>query len=105
MRLRSLIRHPPPPLTIPILTYEDLPASLDRLEQELGKMRALDRTIVWDDIDRAPTVSSFSGFQMPNIKPFGGIGCPRAHLRLYSLVMGALCRDDTQLVCPISIIL
>ena len=35
---------------------------------------------------------------MPDIERFSGIGCPRAHLRLYSLVMRALGRDDAQLV-------
>ena len=60
-------------------------------------MRVPDRTIVWDDIDRPPTVSSLAGFQMLDIERFSGIGCLRACLRLYSLVMRALGRDDTQL--------
>ena len=36
---------------------------------------------------------------------FTSIGCPRAHLKLYSLVMRALSRDDTQLVAlfPLSL--
>ena len=35
---------------------------------------------------------------MPNIERFIGIRCPRAHLKLLSLVMRALARDDTHLV-------
>ena len=54
-----------------------------------------DKTIDWDDSDRPPTVNSLTDFQMLDIKRFTGIGYPRAHLRLYSLVMRALGRDDT----------
>ena len=55
-------------------------------------------TIIWDDNDKPPTITSLTSFQMPDIKRFTGIGCPRAHLRLYSLVMRVLGRDNGQLV-------
>ena len=58
-------------------------------------MRILDRTIVWDDIDKPPTVSLLAGFQMSDKERFTTIGCPRAHPRLYNLFMRALGRDDT----------
>ena len=57
-----------------------------------------DMTMVWDDSDRPPIVSSLTSFQMPNIERFTYVGCPPAHLRLYSLVMRAFGRDDGQLV-------
>ena len=72
---------------MPILIYEDLHACL-------GQMRVFDRTIVWDDSDKPSIISSLTSFQMPDIKRFTGFGFPRAHLRLYSLVMRALGRDD-----------
>ena len=61
---------------MPISIYEDLPTLLDKLEQELGRMGVPDRTIVWDDIDIPPTVSSLAGFQMLDIEKLSGIGCP-----------------------------
>ena len=61
-------------------------------------------TIVWDDDDRPPIVTSLTSFQMPDIKRFTTTGCPRAHLRLYRLVMRGLGRDDGQFFCLISII-
>ena len=63
------------------------------------------RTIVWDDSERPPTFSLLTSFQMPYIERFTGIRCPRAHLRLYGLVMRALSRDDRQLVAlfPLSL--
>ena len=68
-------------------------------------MRVPDRTIIWDDIDIAPIVSSLVGFQMHDIEILNGIRCPRAHLRLYALVMRVLGRDDTQMVAlfPLSL--
>ena len=53
-----------------------------------------DRTIVWDDSNRPPIVSSLTSFHMHDIERFIGVGCPRVHVRLYSLVMRALGRDD-----------
>ena len=88
---------------IPILTSEGLHVRLDRLEHQLGQMRVSDRIIDWDDSERPPIARA--SFQMPAIVRFTDIGCPRAHLKLYSLVMTALGRYDTQLVAlfPLSL--
>ena len=90
---------------MPITISKDLYACFDMLEQQLGQMRVSDRTIVRDDGDKPPTIGFLTSFQMPDIERFTGIGCPRAHLRLYSLVMRALGRDDRQLVAlfPLSL--
>ena len=68
-------------------------------------MRVSDRTIVWDDGERPAMVNSLASFQILDINSFTGIRCPRAHLKLYSLVMRALSRDDTQLIAlfPLSL--
>ena len=83
---------------MPFPISEDLHACLDRLEQQLGHMKVSDMTMVWDDSDRPSIVSSLTSFQMPNIKRFTYVGCPRAHLRPYSLVMRSFGRDEGQLV-------
>ena len=64
-----------------------------------------DRAIIWDDSDRPLVVSSLVNFQMPKIKRLIGIGCPQAHLRLYSLVIRAHSKDNAQLVAlfPLSL--
>ena len=92
-------------MPMPITISKDLHACLGRLEQQLGQMRVSDRIIVRDDGDRPPTVGLLTSFQMPNIERFTSIGCPRARLRLYSLIMRALGRDDGQLVAlfPLSL--
>ena len=86
---------PQPYVPMPILTSKDLHFCLDRLEHQLGWMRLSNRTIDWDDSDRPPIVSSLVDFQMLDIERFAGIRCPRAHLRIYILVMRALGRDET----------
>ena len=37
-------------------------------------------------------------FRMPEIKRYTGIGCPRIHLRLYSIVMRSHSLDEAQMI-------
>ena len=37
-------------------------------------------------------------FRMPEIERYTGIGCPRIHLRLYSMVMRAHGLDESQMI-------
>ena len=50
-------------------------------------MRTSDGAITWEDFDGALVASLSAKFRMPEIEKYTGIGCPRIHLRLYSIVM------------------
>ena len=50
-------------------------------------MRTSDVAINWEDFDGALVASLSAKFRMPEIERYTGIGCPRIHLRLYSIVM------------------
>ncbi|RVW62528.1 hypothetical protein CK203_062266 [Vitis vinifera] len=54
-----------------------------------------DTQLAKDDI---PAASLPTKFRMPDIERYSGIGCPKIHLRLYSIVMRAHGIDDAQLV-------
>ncbi|RVX00160.1 hypothetical protein CK203_026709 [Vitis vinifera] len=87
------------PLTIvPTPISEDPHARMDRLEQKLRQMRTSEGTITWEDFDGAPVASLPAKFRMPEIERYTGIGCPRIHLRLYSMVMRAHGLDEAQMV-------
>ncbi|RVW74439.1 hypothetical protein CK203_058149 [Vitis vinifera] len=90
--------YPPiPPLT-PILASEDAHACMDRLEQRMRHMRISDRSISWDDFDGAPVANLPAQFKMVEIERYTGIGCPKIHFRLYSIVMRAHGLDEAQLI-------
>ena len=61
-------------------------------------MRDPDEMISWDDPDDVPVATLPVGFRMPDIERYTGVGCPRIHLRLYSIVMRALGLDEAQLL-------
>ena len=61
-------------------------------------MRTSNGVITWEDFDRALVASLLAKFRMPEIKRYMGIGCPRIHLRLYSMVMRAHGLDEAQMV-------
>ena len=96
--LHSQIEIAPPPITLPILTSEDLHTHMDRLEQRMRQMMALDGVITWEDFDKAPVVSLLAKFMMPEIERYTGIGCPCIHLTLSSTVMRAHELDEAQMV-------
>ncbi|RVW91783.1 hypothetical protein CK203_045918 [Vitis vinifera] len=52
-------------------------------------MRISDRAISWDDFDGAPMANLPAQFKMVEIERYTGIGCPKIHFRLYSIVMRA----------------
>ena len=54
--------------------------------------------MTWDDRDGKPVASFPAKFSMPDIERYGGIGCPKIHLRLYNTVMRAHGIDNAQLV-------
>ena len=54
--------------------------------------------MTWDDRDGTPAVNLPAKFHMPDIERYSGIGCPKIHLRLYSIVIRARGIDDAQLV-------
>ena len=64
----------------------------------MRQIRLQDRGLTWDDRDDIPAASLPTKFRMPDIERYSGIGCPKIHLRLYSIVMRAHGIDDAQLV-------
>ena len=83
-----------PPI-VTLVTVIEVPHSrIDRLEQRIRRKRDLDETISWDDNDDMPVASLPINFRMLNIERYIGVGCPRIHLRLYSIVMRALDLDE-----------
>ena len=51
-----------------------------------------------DDFDGLPVASLSAKFRMPEIEQYMGIGCPRIHLRLYSIMMRAHGLDEAQMI-------
>ena len=96
--LHSQIEVATPPVTLLIPTSEDPHAYMDRLEQRLRQIRTSDGAITWEDFDGALVASLSAKFRMPEIERYTGIGCPRIHLRLYSMVMRAHGLDEAQMV-------
>ena len=79
-------------------TLEDAHARMDRLERRMRQMRVSYGGIVWDDFDGLPVANLPAKFRMPEIKRYTGIGCPRIHLRLYSIVMRSHSLDEAQMI-------
>ncbi|KAJ9684797.1 hypothetical protein PVL29_016999 [Vitis rotundifolia] len=71
---------------------------MDRLEQRLRQLRTPDRAVTWEDFDEAPVASLPPDFKMPDFEKFTGIGCPRIHLRLYSILMRAHGLEEPHLI-------
>ncbi|WJZ83091.1 hypothetical protein VitviT2T_002800 [Vitis vinifera] len=97
---------PPPTITVSppmVPTIEDTrlakqEAKVERLESMMRQIRLQDGGLTWDDRDGIPAASLPPKFRMPDIERYSGIGCPKIHLRLYSIVMRAHGIDDAQLV-------
>ena len=96
--LHSQTKVPPPPVTVPTPTLEDLHSRMDRLEQRLRQLRTSEGAITWKDFDGAPVANLPTKFRMLEIERYMGIGCPCIHLRLYSTVMRAHGLDEAQMV-------
>ena len=52
-------------------------------------MRVSDGVTGWDDFDSTPTIELSLDFKMLEIKRYTTRGCPRSHLRLYTIIMRA----------------
>ena len=87
-----------PPAVIPTTGTDDAYARMDRLEQRMRQMRVLDGSVLWDDFEDMSVTSLPAKFRMPDIKRYTGIGCPRIHLRLYSIVIRAHGLDESQMI-------
>ena len=57
-----------------------------------------DSSTTWDDLEDIPMASLSAKFRMPNIERYTGVGRPRIHLRLYSIVMNAHGLDESQMI-------
>ena len=87
-----------PSAVVPISAADDTRARMDRLEQRFRHMRVLDGVTSWDDFDSTPATGLPPDFRMPEIERYTGRGCPRVHLRLYSIVMRAHRLDEAQML-------
>ncbi|RVW63093.1 hypothetical protein CK203_057475 [Vitis vinifera] len=73
---------------VAMASIQEALASLgQRIDGQLRQMRTSDGAITWEDFDGALVASLSAKFRMPEIEKYTGIGCPRIHLRLYSIVM------------------
>ena len=96
--LQSQTEVAPLPTMVVVPTSEDAHACMDKLEQRMRQMRISNGGMVWDDFNGLPVVSLSAKFRMLEIERYTGIGCPRIHLRLYSIVMRAHGLDETQMI-------
>ena len=96
--LHSQIEVATPPITVSTPILEDPHARMDIFEQRLRQLRTSDGAITWEDFDGAPVASLQAKFRMLEIERYTGIGCPRIHLRFYSMIMRAHGLDEAQMV-------
>ena len=61
-------------------------------------MHVSDGVIGWDRYDDLPVAALPVEFRMPDIERYTGIGCPRIHLQLYSIVMCGHRLDEAQMI-------
>ncbi|RVW42239.1 hypothetical protein CK203_096552 [Vitis vinifera] len=80
------------------MVVDDDHARMDLLEQRMKQLRVSDGSTVWDDLEGMPVASLPAKFRMPDIERYTDIGCPRIHLRLYSMVMRAHGLDESQMI-------
>ncbi|KAL6335587.1 hypothetical protein AAG906_030717 [Vitis piasezkii] len=80
---------------VAMASIQEALASLgQRIDGQLRQMRTSDGAITWEDFDGALVASLLAKFRMPEIEKYTGIGCPRIHLRLYSMVIRAHGLDE-----------
>ena len=87
-----------PPIVTLVIVIEDPRSRMDRLDLRIRRMRDHDETISWDDTDDMLVATLPISFKMHEIERYTGVGCPRIHLRLSSIVMRALSLDEAQLL-------
>ena len=86
------------PIVTLVTVIEDPRSRMDRLEQRIKRMRDLDETISWDDIDDMLMDTLPVVFRMLEIERYMGVGCPRIHLKLYNTFIRALGIDEARLL-------
>ena len=64
----------------------------------MRSLYVIDEVMSWDGYDDLPIVALSVEFRMPNIKRYTGIGCPRIHLHLSSVVIRGHRLDETQMI-------
>ena len=70
----------------------------ERLESRMRHIRLQDGGLTWDDRDGILVASLPTKFRMPYIERYNGIGHPKIHLKLYSIIMRANGIDVAQLM-------
>ena len=77
---------------------DDTQAHINRIEQRIRSLHVLNGVIGWDEYDDLPVAALPVEFRIPDIERYTGIGCPRIHLQLYTLVMRGHRLDETQMI-------
>ena len=77
---------------------DDTQAQIDWIEQRMRSLHVSDRIMGWDGYDDMPVAALPVEFCMPDIERYTGIGCPRIHLQLYSIVMRGHRLDEAQMI-------
>ena len=88
----------PHSIVTPTPIIDDTQARIDRIEQKIRSLHVLDGVIGWDEYDDLPVAALPVEFRMPDIERYTGIGCPRIHLQLYTVVMRGHRLDETQMI-------
>ena len=61
-------------------------------------LHVFDGVISWDGYDDLLMVALLVEFRIPDFERYTGIGCPRIHLQLYSVVMRKHRLDEAQMI-------
>ena len=88
----------PHSVVTPAPIIDDTQARIDRIEQRIRSLHVSDGVIGWDGYDDLSVAAFPVEFHMPDIERYTGIGCPRIHLQLYSVVMHGHRLDESQMI-------
>ena len=64
----------------------------------MRSLHVTDGFMSWDGYDDLPVATLQVEFRMSDLERYIGIGCPRIHLQLYSVVMRRHRLDKTQMI-------
>ena len=87
----------------PTPIIDNTQARIDRIEQRIRSLHVSDGVIGWDGYDDLPVAALSVEFRMPDIERYTGIGFPRIHLQLYSVVMRGHRLDGAQMIMIFSL--
>ena len=82
----------------PAPIIDDTQARIDKIEQRIRSLHVSDGVIGWEGYDDLLVAALPVEFRMPDIERYTGIGCPRIHLQLYSVVMRGHKLDEAQMI-------